>query len=123
MTIIYQEIYKIFDLDNGIIKYIQEINNLGYKTIMSCSGMRKDHYHTDNYPFICFTLKELNKRSLNKFFSFITDCLYNSNWYVELYPLYIIGYLPLGLNDSDIENRFQKLLKNLRMQEFFKKSY
>jgi hypothetical protein len=119
----HQIISEIHNLDNGIVKYIQEINTLGYKTIMSCSGMEKDHYKRQKPPFICFNFPELSNHELRKFLSFLGDCLYNSNWYVEYFPRHIVGYLPWGLNDSDIEYRFKKLLNNLRTRDFFKYSY
>ena len=114
---------EMYGIDSGITKYIQDINTLGYKTIMSCSGMKKDHYEKDKCPFICFERPHLSDDDLIKYIQFIGDCLFNSNWFVEYFPRYIIGYLPWGLNDSNIEKRFQKFLHNLRMRDFFKYSY
>lgn len=113
----------IYGIDGGINKYIQEINNLGYKTIMSCSGMKRDHYEKYKCPFICFERPNLSDNELIKYLEFIGDCLFNSNWFVEYYPRYIIGYLPWGLTDSNIEKRFQKFVNNLKMRDFFKYSY
>jgi hypothetical protein len=110
--------------DNGISKYIQQINELGYKTIMSCSGMDKEHKQKEKCPFICFAKpKDLSKEDISKYFCFIGDCLYNSNWFVECFSRNLVGYLPWGLDDSDIDRRFQKFLLNLRIRDFFKHSY
>ena len=119
----HQGIGEVQNVDDGIVKYIQLINNLGYKTIMSCSGMEKDHYNKEKCPFICFIPPVLSKHNLSKYLCFLGDCLYNSNWYVEFFPRYIVGYLPWGLNDSEIEFRFQKLVTNLHTRDFFKYSY
>ncbi|MFX1340189.1 MAG: hypothetical protein ACFFDK_16380 [Promethearchaeota archaeon] len=114
---------EIYGIDGGIIKYIQEINTLGYRTIMSCSGMKKDHYGTHKCPFICFEMPKLSNNNEIKYLQFIGDCLFNSSWFVEYFPRYIVGYLPWGLNDSIIEQRFQKFVNNLKMRDFFKYSY
>jgi len=93
-------------MDNGIIQYIEEINNLGYKTVMSCSGMKKDHVDAKKCPFICFEWPRLSGQDLFLFLSFIGDCLYNSNWDV-----------------ADIKVRFKKFVINLKIMNFLKQSY
>lgn len=119
----YQNTCEIHGVDNSISPYIQEINNLGYKTIMSCSGMEKDHSGKEKCPFICFDRPNLSNDDLIRYLQFIGDCFFNSNWFVEYFPRYIIGYLPWGLDDSNIERRFQKFVNNLRKRDFFKYSY
>lgn len=114
---------EIHSVDNGISQYIQEINSLGYTTIMSCSGMEQDHYEKEKCPYICIDRPNLSDDDLIKYLQFIGDCFYNSNWFVEYFPRYIIGYLPWGLDDSNIETRFQKFVHNLKMRDFFKYSY
>jgi len=116
-------IFETNNLDNGIIQYIEEINNLGYKTVMSCSGMKKDHVDATKCPFICFEWPRLPGQDLFLFLSFIGDCLYNSNWDVVYFPHYVIGYLPCGLNDTDIKVRFKKFVINLKIMNFLKQSY
>ncbi len=114
---------EIHGIDNGISHYIQEINSLGYPTIMSCSGMEQDHYEKEKCPYICFERPNLSDEELIRYMQFIGDCFYNSNWFVEYFPRYIIGYLPWGLDDSNIETRFKKFVHNLKMRDFFKYSY
>ncbi len=110
-------------VDKCIAKYIKQINNLGYQTVLSCSGMQRDHYNDRKCPFICFVPPHLFGEEMNQYLRFIGDCLYNSNWFVEFFPHYIVGYLPWGLKDSNIKNRFHKFVSNLRMRDFFKHSY
>ena len=107
-------------LDDGIIQYIKEINNLGYRTVMSCSGMKKDHVEIQQCPFICFEWPLLSGKEMLFFLRFIGDCLYNSNWDVVYFSHYIIGYLPWGLNDIDINERFKKFVINLKSMDFFR---
>ena len=114
---------EICGIDHGISQFIQEINSLGYMTIMSCSGMKQDHYEKEKCPYICFEQPNLSHEELIKYMQFLGDCFYNSNWFVEYFPRYIVGYLPWGLDDSIIENRFQKFVCNLKMRDFFKYSY
>ena len=119
------EILVVIDnLDNGIVQFIQKINNLGYKTVMSCSGMKKDHLGVKKFvakkcPFICISWPHLSGEEMLLFLRFIGDCLYNSNWNVQYFSYYVVGYLPWGLNDAIIKRRFQKFLFNLRIMDFF----
>ena len=112
----------INNADNGIVQFIQEINNLGYRTVMSCSGTKEDHFETYRCPFICFGWPQLTGEKMVLFLRFIGDCLYNSNWDVQHFSQYVVGYLPWGLKDSLIKRRFQKLLLNLKNMDFFKHS-
>lgn len=116
-------IFETIILDNGIKQNIEEINNLGYKTVMSCSGMKKDHVDATKCPFICLEWPRLSGQDLLLFLSFIGDCLYNSNWDVEYFSHYVIGYLPWGLTDTDIKERFKKFVINLKIMNFLKQSY
>ena len=111
------------DLDKGITDYIQEINDLGYSTYMSCSGMKEDDHDKEQCPFICFCPIDLADEELVKFYRFLGDSFYNSNWFVEYISNYVIGYLPWGLSDSNIKDRFERLIQNLKMMDFFKNSY
>lgn len=113
----------INNVDNGIVQFIQEINNLGYRTVMSCSGMKEDHFETFKRPFICFGLPQLAGEEMLLFLRFLGDCLFNSNWDVQYFSQYVVGYLPWGLKDSKIKRRFQKFLLNLKNMDFFKHSY
>jgi len=113
----------INNVDNGIVQFIQEINNLGYRTVLSCSGTKEDHFETFRCPFICFSWPQLAGEEMLLFLRFIGDCLYNSNWDVRYFSQYVVGYLPWGLKDSKIKRRFQKFLLNLKNMDFFKHSY
>jgi len=114
----------ISNVDNGIVQLIQEINNLGYRTVMSCSGTKEDHLEAFiRSPFICFSWPQLVGEEILLFLRFIGDCLYNSNWEVQYFSQYVVGYLPWGLEDSKIKRRFQKFLLNLKNMDFFKHSY
>ena len=118
----------INNVDNGIVHFIQEINNLGYKTVMSCSGMKKDHLVAKTFvakkcPFICISWPNLLGEEMLLFRRFIGDCFYNSNWEVQYFSHYVVGYLSWGLNDTVINRRFQKFLFNLKKMDFFKYSY
>ncbi|MFX1567700.1 MAG: hypothetical protein ACFFCV_04950 [Promethearchaeota archaeon] len=115
--------FELNNIDNGIAPFIQEINSLGYKTIMSCSGMKKDHKETEKCPFICFERPRLSGEEMILFLRFLGDCLYNSNWDVEYFSCYVIGYLPRGLDDPDIKKRFKKFLANLKNRDIFTHSY
>ena len=115
--------YGINNVDNGIVKYIQEINNLGYKTVLSCSGMKMDHIKNKNCPFICFERPHLSGEEILRFLRFIRDCLYNSNWDVKFISRYVIGYLPGGLDDTEIKERFQKLVSILKRMIFLRYNY
>jgi len=115
---------EMFNLDGGISHYIQDINNMGHKTVMSCSGMEQDHYKKEKCPFICFEKPQLsNDDDLIKYLKFIGDCFYNSNWFVEYFSQYVVGYLPWGLNDSNIKRRFKKFVNNLKLRDGFNYSY
>jgi hypothetical protein len=118
-----KEYFELHNIDNGIALFIQEINILGYKTLMSCSGMKKDHNEAEKCPFICFEKPRLSGEEMIIFLRFLGDCLYNSNWYVEYFSCYVVGYLPWGLDDTDIKKRFQKFLTNLKTMDFFTHSY
>ena len=87
---------------------------------MSCSGMKKDHHVAEKIPFICFGWPQLSGEEMLLFIRFIGDCLYNSNWDVHYFSQYIVGYLPWGLNDTHIKERFQKFVSNLKTMDFFK---
>ncbi len=114
----------ISNVDDGIVQLIQEINNLGYRTVMSCSGTKEDHFEASlKCPFICFSWPQLVGEEMHLFLRFIGDCLYNSNWEVQYFSQYVVGYLPWGLTDSKIKRRFQKFLLNLKKMDFFKHSY
>ncbi len=113
----------INNVDSGIVQFIQEINNLGYRTVLSCSGTIEDHFGTLRCPFICFGWPQLAGEEMLLFLRFIGDCLYNSNWDVRYFSHYVVGYLPWGLRDSKIKRRFQKFLLNLKNMDFFKHSY
>ncbi len=113
----------INNVDNGIVQFIQEINNLGYRTVMSCSGTKEDHIETFRCPFICFGWPQLAGEEMLLFLRFIGDCFYNSNWDVQYFSQYVVGYLPWGLEDSKIKRLFQKFLLNLKNMDFFKHSY
>jgi hypothetical protein len=123
MAIVDNQFCELNHIDHGITDFIQEINNLGYKTIMSCSGMKKDHYELEKCPFICIDRPEASKEEIFSYLCFIGDCFYNSNFFVEFFSRYIIGYLPWGLDDSNIEKRFQKFVNNLKNWDFFNNSY
>jgi len=112
--------YRIYNVDKGIVHYIQEINNLGYKTVLSCSGMKRDHNNIKKGPFICFERPRLSGGEVLLFLRFIRDCLYNSNWDVRFLSRYVIGYLPWGLEDSDIKKRFQKFVTILKNMNFLR---
>ena len=111
------------DLDNGIADYIHEINDLGYKTYLSCSAMKEDVHDKEQCPFICFCPIDLAGEELVNYYRFLGDCFYNSNWFVEYISHYVIGYLPWGLSDSKIRDRFERLIQNLKMMNFFNHSY
>jgi len=118
-----KEFFNLDNVDNGIAHFIQEINDMGYKTIMSCSGMKEDHFKVEKCPFICFDWPRLSGEEIILFLRFLGDCFYNSNWYVEYFSRYVVGYLPSGLKDKDIKKRFQKFVSNLRVMDYFKHSY
>ncbi len=113
-------------IDRGIVEHLKKINHLGYKTIMSCSGMEKDHdeKNNDRCPYICFDKPQFTEKDeLNVFIRFLGDSLYNSNWFVEIFYPYVVGYLPKKLSDEVIKVRFQKLVNTLKLRDFFKYSY
>jgi len=112
--------YGIYNVDNGIVRYIKEINNLGYKTVLSCSGMKRDHSKAKICPFICFERPRLSGEAILLFLRFIRDCLYNSNWDIRFISRYVIGYLPGGLDDIEIKERFRKLVSILRNMVFLR---
>ena len=60
---------------------------------------------------------------LVKYYRCLGDCFYNSNWFVEYISHYVIGYLPWGLSDSIIKDRYKRLIQNLKMMNFFNHSY
>ena len=118
-----KDYFALDKIDTGIAPFIQEINSLGYKTLMSCSGMKKDHKEAAKCPFICFERPRLSGDEMILFLRFLGDCFYNSNWDVEYISRYVVGYLPKGLDDPDIKKRFQKFLLNLKTFDFFTHSY
>lgn len=123
MAIADNNISELNQVDNGIMEYIQEINDLGYVTVMSCSGMKEDHYEVEKCPFICFNYPELSGDELKSYLRFLGDSLFNANWFIEFFNRNVSGYLPWGLNDSNIENRFKKLINNLKLRDSMKFSY
>ena len=44
--------------DVSIVGYINEINAMGYKTVASCSGMRRDHHGHEESPYLSIELPE-----------------------------------------------------------------
>jgi len=44
--------------DVSIASYIDEINAMGYKTVASCSGMRRDHHGHEESPYLSIELPE-----------------------------------------------------------------
>jgi len=44
--------------DISIVGYINEINAMGYRTVASCSGMRRDHYGREESPYLSIELPE-----------------------------------------------------------------
>lgn len=44
--------------DVSIVGYIDEINAMGYKTVASCSGMRRDHHGHEESPYLSIELPE-----------------------------------------------------------------
>ena len=118
-----RKIHTFEDLDDGIKDYIQELNDLRYVTYMSCSGMKGDHHEGEICPFLCFCPLKLADEELVKYYRFLGDCFFNSNWFVEYLADFVIGYLPYGLSDAIIKERFERLIRNLKMRDFFKNSY
>ena len=142
---------EIFDgvfVDAGIARYIKIINRLGYPTKMSCSGMESDGHLTKNgnRPHISFKRPIKPSINVSDYFKVLSSCfiklneieeyMYPNNpekkifWYLSFQPKNTISpvdlrslttYLPLGLKDKQIRDKFDELVQLLKKIDYFSK--
>lgn len=142
------EILQEFYVDAGIARYIEEFNELGYSTKMSCSGMKVDGHdgQNENRPYISFDRPRDLKLNYTEYFKLLTSCFIRLNaleeqkihinckdkifWYLTFQPynrtnpanlVGMTSYLPLGLKDESINEKLEELLHMLRKIDYFNK--
>jgi len=135
-------------VDGGIARYIKKFNKMGYSTKMSCSGMICDGHEIKkgNRPFISFERPKSAGDEYEKYFKFLASCFNQINeleneksslalekeifWYLSIQPfelritsniLSITVYLPLGIVDEKIHEKFEELLELLAQKDYFNK--
>ncbi len=135
-------------VDGGIARFIKNFNKWGYITKMSCSAMISDgHDKTLGYrPFISFERPSESESDAELYFKFLVTVFKEINyleelrlpydpeqrayWYLNFQPLNSIdlsevhglnAYLPYGLSDEKIFEKFKELHSFLRQKDYFKK--
>ena len=85
-------IKNIKSIDNGVRKYLIELNSLGYLTCASCSGIISEHKKMENWskrrnkdldPGVSILVKCADAK---KIFFNLRQILYGTGWHVE-YPI------------------------------------
>jgi len=142
---------EIFDgifIDAGIARYIKIINKLGYLTKMSCSGMKSDGHiaKNGNRPHVSFDRPISPSLNVTEYFKVLASCFIKLNkleedmypinpekrifWYLSFQPhasknpedlQNLTTFLPLGLKDEQIRNKFEELVQILKKIDYFNK--
>ena len=135
-------------VDAGIARYIKSFIKMGYSTKMSCSGSSADGHNKSkgNRPFISFERPDSAGNDYEKYFTFLASCFTQINelekerdfhaserwilWYLSIQPfdlritsniISITVYLPLGVGDEKIYEKFDELLEVLSQKDYFNK--
>lgn len=115
-------------VDVGISKYIKELNDWGYETCMSCSGMEWDnHDHELDFPSIFFVKPSHLKHKEMKYFDLLSQSLKRAGFAVEFQPSlkniqWVIGYIYSRVSKDDgIDQKFRTLVNLLTKKDYFKK--
>ncbi len=98
-------------VDIGIIKYLRIINDMGFITLSSCSGMKRDHIGEEKfYSYINFEKRTPSNDEL------LMDCLKKAGFSVSIKDKAISGRLSEKMSDSDIKKSFENLIQLLNKQ-------
>ncbi|MBN1801929.1 MAG: hypothetical protein JW891_10510 [Candidatus Lokiarchaeota archaeon] len=135
-------------VDGGIARFIKNFNKWGYTTKMSCSAMISDGHNIKlGYrPFISFERPSEEESNPEVYFRFLVSVFKEVNyleelrlpydpelrayWYLNFQPLNskdlsevkgLNAYLPYGMPDDKIFEKFKELHSFLRQKDFFKK--
>jgi len=115
-------------VDAGLSKYLKELNDWGYKTCMSCSGMEWDNHNRElDIPSIFFVKPSHKKHKEMKYFIFLSQSLKRAGFVVEYQPSlkniqWVIGYIYSRVSkDDDIDRKFRTLVNLLTKRDYFKK--
>jgi len=123
-------IYEPFEIDSSIAVIIEEINNLGYTTDASCSGLRPDHdKDMQGTPYIIFKAPNFENGNINKeyYFKFLAYALERCGFIpvsvAQSGPITdLIGYMPGTLSDFGVLSKFEALCVMLRKRDFLNMS-
>lgn len=83
------KIKNIKSIDNGVKKYLVELNSLGYLTCASCSGLISEHKKMENWskrrnkdldPGVSILVR---RKDVKKVFFNLQQILYGTGWEVE----------------------------------------
>ena len=119
-------VYKLFEIDFSIAGIIEKINNLGYITDASCSGLGPDHDKDMlGNPYIIFKPPKFENGSINEeyYFKFLAHALERCGFLpvsmAKSGPIKkLIGYLPGKLSDFGVLSKFEALCVMLRKGNF-----
>ncbi len=106
--VIYIDYSGTVEVDVGILNYLRIINDMGFNTTSSCSGMNQNHIGgEDIYPYISFKTKHIYNET------FLIDCLNRAGFRVLKTKFVIVGKLSGKRKDSYIKKSFEKLIQFL----------